>query len=643
MKKSFAVLWVGTMLAAGCSAPDETELFQSAVGGASAKERVEEARTFLDTFPESPRRREVARQLFTDALEVRDEAAALEGAEAYLAATAPDRRTRLGNQLAWRLAETGLALERAESLAREAVAAARRDSSPELGSGLDTLAYVLSRRNRVQESEQLQLEAVALRPGNAAWLGRLALYQYAAGKPYEAVSSAADAILLGAGVEVLEAYRRWLSRPPAELFGEGSSARDVILPKVQAFLMEGDTPYRRSLAAHLYALTGIELETAEEWALQHLAAETGRDRLVQGRVVLAAVRSARGDYRGAVETLLAARGEATPFDLTYWHALGHNFRLDDRPLEAEDALLTPLLLRNEESIRSELRELGLSDEEIDNRVEQRRQELLRFDPGRYPGEPTGRVVLAELFTGAECNPCQAADYAFDLLSEYYPRSMLVILENHVHIPGADPLTNPDTEARYQFYGGGLGTPTVFFNGVERKSGGGPAVLKKSAFQEFDAVIRRQLAEPPAVRLQVAARWEGGERLRVEASAGLSGALEPAVFRAALVERSVRYRGSNGVNPHAWVVRRLVGGEDAPLQRNGGVPQASFEFDLTEVEAGLADYLSAFETNPPERYKGFEGFREKPIRLDRAGLGVVVWVQELEEKQVLQAAYVEPAG
>lgn len=638
MKKWLIVLWVG--LAAACSAPNESELFEAAVDGPSARARIENARTFLSEFPESLQRREVARKLFADALEARDESAALEGAEAYLAATAPDRRDRLGNQLAWRLAESGLGLERAESLARQVVAAARAQSAPELASYLDTLAFVLSRRDQTAEAEQLQAEAVTLRPGDAAMLGRLALYQYAAGKHSEAIFTAADAILLGVGGGIPEAYRRWVSRPDGELTVEGSTLGDVIPPKVQAFLMESDTPYRRSLAAHLYALSGIELDTAERWALEHLGSETDRDRLIQGRVILAAVQSARGDYRAAVETLLAGRAQATPFDSTFWLALGHNFRLDDRPMEAEEALLTPLLVREEASVRSELRELGLSDDEIDNRAEQRRQELLRFHPGRYDGEPTGRVVLAELFTGAECNPCQAADYAFDLLSEFYSRSMLVILEHHVHIPGADPLTNRDTEARYQFYGGGMGTPTTFFNGVERVSGGGPALLKKSVFQEFEAVVRRQAADPPAVQLQLAGGWKDAETVRVEATASSSAELKPAVFRFALVERSVRYRGGNGVNPHAWVVRSLAGGEGVPLQMNGTTAQAAFQLNLNEVEKGLAEYLSGFEANPPERYRGFEGFREKPIRLDRSQLAAVVWVQETESRQVLQAAYFE---
>ncbi len=43
-----------------------------------------------------------------------------------------------------------------------------------------------------------------------------------------------------------------------------------------------------------------------------------------------------------------------------------------------------------------------------------------FLAGRYdPEVESNRVVLAELFTGADCGPCVAADLAFDGLMERY--------------------------------------------------------------------------------------------------------------------------------------------------------------------------------------------------------------------------------
>ena len=55
-----------------------------------------------------------------------------------------------------------------------------------------------------------------------------------------------------------------------------------------------------------------------------------------------------------------------------------------------------------------------------------------------------RVVVVELFTGAECPPCVSADVAFDALLETYKPNEVVLLEYHLHIPGPDPLTNADS-------------------------------------------------------------------------------------------------------------------------------------------------------------------------------------------------------
>src|SRR5205823_4199749 len=44
-----------------------------------------------------------------------------------------------------------------------------------------------------------------------------------------------------------------------------------------------------------------------------------------------------------------------------------------------------------------------------------------FAPEKYAGKPkeNQRRVLVELFTGAQCGPCMAADLAFDALEKTY--------------------------------------------------------------------------------------------------------------------------------------------------------------------------------------------------------------------------------
>ena len=91
-------------------------------------------------------------------------------------------------------------------------------------------------------------------------------------------------------------------------------------------------------------------------------------------------------------------------------------------------------------------------------------------PAPYPGRADprhDRVVLLELFTGAECGPCVAADLGFDALIESYRPSELIALEYHLHIPRPDPLTAPDGVARAAYYDV-LSTPSTLFNGKRRR-------------------------------------------------------------------------------------------------------------------------------------------------------------------------------
>ena len=107
-----------------------------------------------------------------------------------------------------------------------------------------------------------------------------------------------------------------------------------------------------------------------------------------------------------------------------------------------------------------------------------------FKPTMFAGrkDPGGnRVVMMELFTGAQCPPCVAADVAFDALLKSYKPTELVLVQYHMHIPGSDPMTNPDTIARWDYYRKHFaenirGVPSSLFNGKPVAGGGGDAAM-----------------------------------------------------------------------------------------------------------------------------------------------------------------------
>ena len=112
----------------------------------------------------------------------------------------------------------------------------------------------------------------------------------------------------------------------------------------------------------------------------------------------------------------------------------------------------------------------------------------------YPGRSDprhDRVVLLELFTGAECGPCVAADLAFDALSGAYRPTELITLEYHLHIPRPDPLTGPDSVARAAYYEV-HSTPSTRFNGEPAALHGGPAEHARSKLNQYRSVIDEML-------------------------------------------------------------------------------------------------------------------------------------------------------
>ena len=258
-----------------------------------------------------------------------------------------------------------------------------------------------------------------------------------------------------------------------------------------------------------------------------------------------------------------------------------------------------------------------------------------FKPEMYEGRKakSDRVVLVELFTGAECPPCVAADVAFDALEKTYKPSDVVLLQYHIHVPGPDPLTNPDTTARAQGYGRKLeGTPTIFFNGKVGAAGGGPMQAGRKKYAEYREVIEPLLEKAAEAKIQLTATRKGSD---VSVKASVSDAAktgETVRLRIFLVEDHVRYLGGNGLRYHHCVVRAALDGV-----KGIAVTKKSLDHDakinLDELRAKLNQYLDDFAKNEDEFPKP-----DRPMSLKN--LRIVALVQNDDTSEVLQAAQVE---
>jgi len=285
-----------------------------------------------------------------------------------------------------------------------------------------------------------------------------------------------------------------------------------------------------------------------------------------------------------------------------------------------------------ETLAAALERAGKNDEAKETLARLKKLDF-RIKPRPYAGRTakSDRVVLVELFTGAQCPPCVAADLAFDALENTYKPSEVVRLQYHVHVPGPDPLACPEAEARFNFYEEAEGTPAIFFNGKAAAAGGGGQEEAVEKYEEYIEVINPLLERPAEAKLTLSATRKG-DKLSIQV--GYSEVAKPSDdlrLRVALVEQQVAYKGRNGLPVHHQVVRHMPGG-DAGTPLKGKEGKFSFEVDLADLKKKLNTYLDQVNEKRP--------FESKERPMDLKNLRVVAFVQNDKTNEVLQAILVE---
>lgn len=258
--------------------------------------------------------------------------------------------------------------------------------------------------------------------------------------------------------------------------------------------------------------------------------------------------------------------------------------------------------------------------------------MLDFKLEKFAGRKgkSQRAVLLELFTGAQCPPCVAADLAFDGILKSYTPAEVVLLQYHLHVPRPDALTNADTEARADYYGDKKipGTPSILFSGAAAPLGGGGKEDAVDFYQEYRKRINTLLESDAAVTLSGKAVRKG-DKIKVDVKVtGLEKPSDKIRLRFVLAEEVVRYKGSNGLSYHHRVVRDLPGGlKGIGLAKKES--EHSLEIDLADVAKKLNRYLDDFartESPFPDD--------QRPMRL--TNLSVVALVQDDTTQEVLNA-------
>jgi len=234
-----------------------------------------------------------------------------------------------------------------------------------------------------------------------------------------------------------------------------------------------------------------------------------------------------------------------------------------------------------------------------------------------------------------------AGLAFQAAQERYSRQDLIVLNYHVHIPLPDPMVNPSTLKRQEYYAI-RSSPSYVFNGEVDGGGGGADAAKGIFDNKVEPKIVKMLAEPPGASIALKASVTGPTvKVRAQVSK-VTGTSDKLRLHIALAEDRVTYSGENGERYHPMVVRSMA--VDASSAQGFALKPGKggtfeYTFDVAKAVADAKAHLEDYETNTR---KGSYSFREKKHEI-KGGLVVVAFVQDDATKKILQSVYLKPAG
>lgn len=263
---------------------------------------------------------------------------------------------------------------------------------------------------------------------------------------------------------------------------------------------------------------------------------------------------------------------------------------------------------------------------LDHVFEEKLVQFTRHKVSPREASAKNRVVLCELFTGAACPPCVGADAASVAIETTYPRSDVIVLRYHQHIPAPDPLANGDGEQRMGYYQL-RGTPGLLINGTQTNAGGFLSHAE-GLYRGLCATIDKQLATPNALGIKLAGKQQGETVTYSAVVEGLPEERTDLVLRVVLAEEKVRYVGSNGIRFHEMLVRAMPGGvPGVKATAENGLSQAG-KLELDDLRTELMKGIERIEGQAGEK------FDSKPVDLKK--LHLVAFVQNELTKEVLQA-------
>jgi hypothetical protein len=196
------------------------------------------------------------------------------------------------------------------------------------------------------------------------------------------------------------------------------------------------------------------------------------------------------------------------------------------------------------------------------------------------------------------------------------------------------MTNPATLARWNYYRQKFpdairGVPSSLFNGSPKAGGGGGMANSLAKYNQYCDVINGLLNSSSPIALSGRVTRDGDViKMDVEVQGAKTGGDSDLKLRLLLIEKEIKFVGSNSIRFHHHVVRAMPGGpEGVAIQGTSFRHTASI--NLTELRKELASYLETYEKEQrPFPQPG------RPLNLDH--LKVIAFVQDDQSGTIQQA-------
>jgi tetratricopeptide (TPR) repeat protein len=636
------------------------------------KQQKEKAfRNIISAYPNNRYKSIVLLELFSLYLDDNKVEAALKYADQAVHSVPEELKVKIYDEVAYSLARKKVGLDTAAVYAQRAVSVSNAVytnyrniglSVKYAGLSLNTQALVMHVLGKADSAFALENEAAGIEKNNPALLSTLAAYQEAAGYRFEALYTAAEAILFGNTGEALTNFNEWIRKVKPGIKEQDKLRKDIVDSTLKLFFNRPGRENKlrdNSTAGAFLSLLRTDLNQADTWVKEAVNSLNDSSKITD-RVLFTKnyglTLFAQGKYKEALEILNSVEDLADPLNVNFWYTLGKSYEKVKEYQKALDSYINGLVDFRMISLQIALRELGakegINEIKIESLIAKKRNKSSSFEPGRYKGnKPEDNVMLAELFTGADAEKCASADYAFDYLSEYFTRSEVAILEYHLHIPDPDPMANLETYSRYKYYdyggfkdqhydfGGHMELPVVFIQGTARIDGGGKKVFTKNKFDEYKYTLEKFLTKNSNVKLSGSVK-QTNDSISVDLQINKESVIpDSASLHLALVEKSIQYPANSGVTKHIFVVRSLFNGPNGtPIKLGKGNESVSAAFNIIEFEEKLSKYLDNPTNDPTWVAVVSVPWKQRLDELDRGNLAVVAWVQINKTKEVLQTKY-----